>query len=101
MTASTIINTVTAPLEKPRKSRRTAGAISPPKVVSIVDSSVSIDTTAEVSPITRDAERTGLLYLRYLNTFMIAKVNEVKVRRHRYGCYLMMLEGSVLPYHKE
>ena len=49
------------------------------KVVSIVDSSVSIETQAEAKLIAFEAEYTGLLYLRYLITFMIAKVKEVKV----------------------
>ena len=57
----------------------TAVIVPSPKVVSIVDSSVSIDTSAAAKLIALDAEKTGLLYLRYFTTLTIATVNAVKV----------------------
>ena len=65
---------ITSPLE-PSKILRSANDIVPSlNVVSIVDSSVSIETQAAASPTAFDAEYTGLLYLRYLTTFIIAIV---------------------------
>ena len=49
------------------------------KVVSIVDSSVSIDTRAAAKLMALAAENTGLLYLRYFTKLMMATVIEVKV----------------------
>ena len=57
----------------------TADMVPSLKAVSIVDSSVSIDTRAAARLIAFDAENTGLLYFLYLITFTIAKLNEVKV----------------------
>ena len=57
----------------------TAVIVPSPKVVSIVDSSVSIDTRAAAKLIALDAENTGLLYFLYLITLMIPTVNVVKV----------------------
>ena len=69
-----------APPDRPRKSRRPARSTVPsPNVVSIVDSSVSMDTHADARLIAFDAEYTGLLYLRYFTVFMIASVKEVNV----------------------
>ena len=53
--------------------------VSSPNVVSIVDSSVSMDTTADARLIDLDAEYTGLLYLRYLTVLIMASVSEVRV----------------------
>ena len=50
-----------------------------PNAVSIVDSKVSIDTSAEIKLIIFDAENTGLLYLRYLNIPTIATLSEANV----------------------
>jgi hypothetical protein len=50
-----------------------------PNVVSIVDSSVNIDTHAEARLIVFEAEYTGLLYLRYFTVLIIASVSEVNV----------------------
>ena len=47
--------------------------------VSIVDVSVSIETSDEARLIVFDAEKTGLLYFLYFITFTIARVSEVKV----------------------
>lgn len=52
--------------------------VSPPNVVSIVDSSVSIDTNAAAKLIALAAENTGLLYFLYFTTLIIANVNAVK-----------------------
>ena len=49
------------------------------KVVSIVDSSVSIDTRAAAKLMALAAENTGLLYFLYFITLTIATVNAVKV----------------------
>ncbi len=49
------------------------------KVVSIVDSNVSIDTQAAAMLIVLLANNMGLLYLRYLMRLMIATVNVVNV----------------------
>ena len=49
------------------------------KVVSIVDSSVSIDTRAAAKLMAFDAEKTGLLYFLYLITLIIATANVVNV----------------------
>ena len=80
---------ITPPLE-PSKILRSANDIVPSlNVVSIVDSSVSIETQAAASPIAFDAEYTGLLYLRYLTTFIIAIVivpnvyNRLKISKQR------------------
>lgn len=75
-----MINTEIAPPVAPSKIRRSVKFIVPsPKVVSIVDSSVSIETHADVREIAFDAEYTGLLYLRYFITSMMANVREVNV----------------------
>ena len=47
--------------------------------MSIVDSSVSIDTSAAAKLIAFDAEKTGLLYFLYFTTLIIATVKDVKV----------------------
>lgn len=68
------------PPDTPSKMRRSLRPIDPsPKVVSIVDSSVSMDTHAEARLMAFEAEYTGLLYLRYFTELIIAKVNEVNV----------------------
>ena len=51
----------------------------PLKVVSIVDSRVSIDTAAAARDIALAAEYTGLLYFLYLTAFTIARGTAVKV----------------------
>jgi len=48
-------------------------------VVSIVDSSVNIDTSAAAKLIALDAEKTGLLYFLYFMTLTIAVVSAVNV----------------------
>jgi len=48
-------------------------------VVSMVDSRVSIDTSAAARLMAFDAENTGLLYFLYFTTFTIATVNAVNV----------------------
>jgi len=64
----------------PSRMRRPVKLIVPsPKVVSIVDSSVNIDTHAEARLIALDAEYTGLLYLRYFTVLIMASVREVNV----------------------
>ena len=49
------------------------------KVVSIVDSNVSIDTQAAAMLMVLLADNMGLLYLRYFMRLMIAMVNVVNV----------------------
>ena len=53
--------------------------VSSPNVVSIVDSSISMDTAAAARLIAFDAEYTGLLYLRYFTVLMMASVSDVNV----------------------
>ena len=75
-----MIKTEIAPPDAPSRIRWVVISIVPSlNVVSIVDSKVSTDTTADARLIALDAEYTGLLYLRYLMMFTMAKVNDVKV----------------------
>ena len=53
--------------------------VSFPKVVSMVDSNVSIDTHADARLIAFDAEYTGLPILRYFTVFIIARTRDIKV----------------------
>lgn len=70
---------ITAPVV-PRNILRVDSDIVPSlNVVSIVVSRVSIDTQAAARLIAFEAIDTGLLYLRYLIRFMIARVNAVNV----------------------
>ena len=56
------------------------GVIDPSlNVLSIVDVSVSIETSADARLIAFDAEKTGLLYFLYFTVLTIATVNEVNV----------------------
>ncbi len=74
------MNTEITPPVQPSIIFRVIASILPsPKVVSIVASSVSIDTQAAARLIALDADYTGLLYLRYFTMFIIAIVNAVKV----------------------
>ena len=74
------MNTEIAAPDVPSKIRLSVKLIVlSPNVVSIVDSRVSIDTQAEARLIAFDAEKTGLLYLRYFTMFTVAIVNEVNV----------------------
>ena len=75
-----MINADISPPDTPRKMRRSVkDIVSLPKVVSIVDSSVNIDTHAEARLTILDAEYTGLLYFRYFIVLIIATVSEVNV----------------------
>lgn len=75
-----MIKTDIAPPEIPNIILRAVRSIVPsPKVVSIVDSRVNIETQADARLIAFDAEYTGLLYFLYFIMFMIAIVNAVKV----------------------
>ena len=74
------MNKQIAPPVQPSIILLSIGVIVPSlKVVSIVDSKVSIETQAAARLMALDAENTGLLYFRYLITFIIAIVSEVKV----------------------
>lgn len=74
------INIDTAPPLRLRKALLTHGDISVLlNVASIVFSSVNMDTQAEASDTAFDADIAGLLYFRYLTTFIIAIVSVVKV----------------------
>ena len=75
-----IINTeMTLPLV-PKKILRVNVSIVPSlNVVSIVDSSVSMDTHAAARLIALDAEKIGLLYFRYFTMLIMAMVNAVNV----------------------
>ena len=78
--AIAIINSEIAPPESAKKSLRVARLVlSPPKVVSIVDSSVNTETLAAARLIALEAEYTGLPNLRYFITFTIAIPSEPKV----------------------
>ena len=75
-----MINADITPPDIPSKMRRPVKLIVPlPKVVSIVDSSVNMDTHADARLIAFEAEYTGLLYLRYVIVFIIANVRDVNV----------------------
>ena len=75
-----MIKTEIAPPDAPSRILRVVKSIVPSlNVVSIVDSKVSTDTTADARLIALDAEYTGLLYLRYLTVLIMASVSEVKV----------------------
>ena len=72
-----IIKTDITALLTPSRIRRSASDRLPsPKVVSIVDSRVSIETQAEARAIACEAEKTGLSVCRFLITFAIATVFE-------------------------
>ena len=75
-----MINTQITPPVDPSIALRVAASILPSaKVVSIVDSSVSIETSAAARVITFDAENTGLLYFRYSIIPIIAMISDVNV----------------------
>ena len=78
--AIVMINAETAP-PVAASSHFCPSAVSVPssKELSMVDSSVSIDTSAAARLMALDAENTGLLYFLYLMTLTIATVNAAKV----------------------
>ena len=78
--AKPIINADNAnPLDASITRRVYRESCSEPKVVNIVDSSVSTETQAAAREIILDAESMGLLCLRCFIAFIIDIVNDVKV----------------------
>ena len=67
-----------------------ASISAPPKVVSIVDSSVSTDTAAAAKDIALAAEYTGLLYFLYLTALTIA----IGMARKVYAAMAMVVISS-------
>lgn len=75
-----MINMEITPPEVPSMILRVVRFIvSSPKVVSMVDSRVSMDTHADARLIAFDAEYTGLPILRYFTVFIIALARDIKV----------------------
>ncbi|MDY3769095.1 MAG: hypothetical protein SOZ83_05810 [Sphaerochaetaceae bacterium] len=70
---------ITHPVATSIIRRDVKSIVSSPKVVSIVDSNVSIDTQAAARLIALEAEYTGLLYLWYFTMLVISFVKAVKV----------------------
>ena len=70
---------ITPPLTPSRILWANRSIVPSPNVVSIVDSSVSMETHAAARLIPLEAEYTGLLYLRYFTAPIIAIVKEPNV----------------------